>query len=175
MDLAKIAVIVNLEAPRNVKQLRMTLGHTGYYIKLIKAYAQITAPMEKLLKKDATLCWNEECQCNLDVLKENMVTTPILVFPNWKKEFHVHVDASCFALRAVLTQAGEGESNHPIVFASRKLSKAEKSYSTTKCEGLAMVYVLQKFRHYLLGGHIKMYTDHSALKYLVNKPMLGGI
>ena len=37
-----------------------------------------------------------------------------------------------------------------------------------------MVYALQKFRHYLLGAHFKMFTDHSALKYLVNKPMLGG-
>lgn len=37
-----------------------------------------------------------------------------------------------------------------------------------------MVYALQKFRHYLLGGHFKMYIDHSALKYLVNKPVLGG-
>jgi len=51
--------------------------------------------MEKLLKKDATFCWDEECQRSLDVLKENMVIAPILVFPDWKKELHVHVDASC--------------------------------------------------------------------------------
>jgi len=49
----KIVVIVNLEPPGNMKQLRMTLGHTGYYKESIKAYAQITMPMEKLQKKDA--------------------------------------------------------------------------------------------------------------------------
>ena len=43
-----------LGAPRSVKQLHATLGHTRYYRKFIKAYAQITAPMEKLLKKDTT-------------------------------------------------------------------------------------------------------------------------
>ena len=59
------------------------------------------------------------------------------------------------------------------MFASRKLSKTKNNYSTTKREALSMVYTLQKFRHYLLGRHFKMYTDHSALKYLVNKPMLG--
>jgi len=64
--------------------------------------------MEKLLKKDATLCWDEDFQRSLDVLKEKMVTTSILVFPDWKKEFHVHVDVSCIALGVVLTQAGEG-------------------------------------------------------------------
>eukprot|EP00253_Pinus_taeda_P014848 PITA_14848 len=69
VDPAKIVVIVNLEAPRSIEQMRATLGHTGYYRKFIKAYAHITAPMEKLLKKDATFCWDEECQHSLDVLK----------------------------------------------------------------------------------------------------------
>jgi len=74
----------------------------------------------------------------------------------------------------VLMQPGEGDLDHLIAFASRKLSFAEKNYMTTEREGLAMVYALQKFRHYLLGGHFKMFTDHLALKYLINKPMLGG-
>lgn len=108
------------------------------------------------------------------MLKDKMVIASILVFLNWKNKFHVHVDVSCIALGFVLTQAGEGKLDHPIAFANRKLSKVEKKYSTTEHEGLAMVYELQKFRHYLLGGHFKVYTDHSALKYLVNKPVLGG-
>jgi len=174
VDPANIVVIINLEALRSVKPLCVTLGHTGYYWKFIKIYAQITAPMEKLLKKDATFCWDEECYWSLDVLKEKMVIAPILVFLNWKKEFHVHVDSSCIALGSILTQDGEGELDHPITFACRKLFKAEKNYSTTECEGLAMMYVLQNFRHYLLGRHFKMYIDHSVLKYVVNKPMLRG-
>ena len=59
--------------------------------------------MEKLLKKDVKFLWNEEFQQSLDTLKEKMVTTPILVFPDWNKPFHVHVDASCIALGIVLT------------------------------------------------------------------------
>ena len=107
-------------------------------------------------------------------MKENMVIALILVFPDWKKEFHVHVNASCITLREILTQVGGEDLDHPIAFTRSRLSKAKKNYSTTECKGIAMVYVLQKYRHYLLGGHFKMYTDHSALKYLVNKPMLGG-
>lgn len=80
VDPSKIIIIVNLEAPRGVKQLHATLGHTRYYPKFIKAYAQITTPMEKLLKKDTTYFWDEECQHSLNVLKEKMVTAPILVF-----------------------------------------------------------------------------------------------
>jgi len=62
VDPTKIAIIVNLPAPNSVKQLRTVLGHTGYYRKLIKGYAKITTPMEKLLKKEAKFLWNEECQ-----------------------------------------------------------------------------------------------------------------
>ena len=69
---------------------------------------------------------------------------------------------------------GKGDLDHPITYASRKLSFAERNYTTTEREGLAMVYALQKFKHYLLGGHFKMFTDHFALQYLVNKPVLGG-
>jgi hypothetical protein len=103
-----------------------------------------------------------------------MVTAPILVFLDWSKEFHVHVDTSSIALGAVLSQLGAGDIDHPLAFATRKLSTTEINYTTTEREGLAMVYALQKFRHYLLGGHFKMFTDHSALKYLVNNPVLGG-
>ena len=88
VDPTKIAIIVNLPAPNSVKQLRIVLGHTGYYRKFIKGYAKITSSMEKLLKKDVKFLWNEECQQSLDTLKERMVTTPILVFPNWNKPFH---------------------------------------------------------------------------------------
>ena len=110
----------------------------------------------------------------LNTLKENLATTPILVHPNWDKQFHVHIDASSIALGAVLAQPGEMTIDHLVYFASRKLSNAEKNYTMTEREALAMVYSLQKFRHYLLGGKFKFFTDHSALKYLVNKPILEG-
>jgi hypothetical protein len=108
------------------------------------------------------------------MLKQNMVTAPILVFPDWSKEFHIHVNASSIALGDVSAQLGIGEIDHPLAFSSRKLSTTKINYTTIEREGLAMVYALQKFHHYLLGGHFKMFTDHSTLKYLVKKPVLGG-
>jgi hypothetical protein len=69
-----------------------------------------------------------------------MVIAPILVFPYWSNEFHVHVDASSIALGVVLAQPSEGDIDHPLVFSSRKLSTIEVNYTTTEREGLAMVY-----------------------------------
>jgi hypothetical protein len=122
VDLAKIVVIVKLPPPKSVCQLKSTLDHTRYYKKIIREYAQITMLMEKLLKKDTKYEWNDGFQKSLDILKEKMVTAPILVFPYWDKEFHVNVDAFAIALGVVLTQPGEGDIDHPISFSSKKLS-----------------------------------------------------
>jgi hypothetical protein len=142
VDPSKIAIIVDLPTPTSVKQLRTTLGHTSYYRKFIKGYAQITMPMDNLLKKYYQFGWTEEFQHSFDTLKQKMVTVPILVFLDWSKEFHVHVDAYSIALGAVLAQPGEGDIDHPLEFSSRKLSTAEINYTTTRREGLAMVYAL---------------------------------
>ena len=103
-----------------------------------------------------------------------MAFEPILVFLDWNKEFHVHVYTSSVALGVVLVQPSEGDLDHPIAYASINLSFTKQNYTTTQRECLAMVYALQKFRHYLLGRNFKMCTNHSALQYLVNKPVLGG-
>jgi len=75
----KIAIIMNLAAPGSAKQSRTTLGHMGYYRKFIKGYAQITTPLEKMLKKDIKYQWIEDCQHCFEILKEKIVTAPILI------------------------------------------------------------------------------------------------
>jgi hypothetical protein len=73
-----------------------------------------------------------------------MITAPILVFPDWSKAFYVHVDVYSIALGVVLTQPGEGDIDHPLSFARRKLSTTKVNYTTTEREGLAMVYALHR-------------------------------
>ena len=141
VDLARISIVVNLPLPNLVKKLCTVLGNTGYYRKFIKGYVQIKTSMEKLLKWDAKYEWTQECQQSLDILKEKMVTTLILVFPDWKFPFHVHVDGSFIALGVILAQLGEWGLDHPIYFARRN-SSAECNYTTTEREGLVMVYAL---------------------------------
>ena len=72
----------------------------------------------------------------------------------------------------MLAQNSTGKIDQPIAYASRLLSKAEKNYTTTEQEALAMVYAVNKFHHYLLGNKLIFYVDHLALQYLVNKPQV---
>jgi len=129
VDPAKITSIIHMEPPLNIKQLRATLGYTGYYKRFIRNYATITAPMERLLKKTEEFIWTTNCQAVLDKQKERLVSAPILVYLDWNKMFHVHIDSSGIALEAVLAQPRE-KMDHSVYYASRKLSMAENNYTT---------------------------------------------
>lgn len=162
VDMAKIKVIIDLKAPINPKQIRIFLGHTGYYRKFIRQYSDITHPLEELLRADVPYHWTKECQQSFESLKRKLVEAPILKFLDWSRKFHVHIDASALVVGAILAQPIDDSTYHPIVYASRKLNKAERNYSTTEREALRMVFALQKFRHYLLVNPFIFYTDHQA-------------
>lgn len=130
--------------------------------------------MEMLLRKAEALTWSKECPFVLNILKEKLVSALIIIYPEWNKQFHVHINASKISLGAVLAQPGEGSLDHLIYFSSKKLSSTERNYTMTEREALAMVYSLPKFRQYFHGGPFNFFTIHSALKYMVNKIVIEG-
>ena len=134
-------------------------------------YAEVARPLYTLL---VVFEWTEECKQAFQKLKKALVSAPILKAPNWDQIFHVHIDASAFAMGCILAQPGENYMDFPISYASRQLNSAEKNYSTTEREGLAMVYAVKKFRHYLLANKFIFFVNHHALLYLVNKPCATG-
>ena len=97
-----------------------------------------------------------------------MTTALIVRAPTWKLPFEVMCDASDLAIGAVLGQREDGKP-HVVYHASKTLNEAQRNYTTTEKELLAMVYALDKFRAYLVGSDIVIFTDHSALKYLLTK------
>ena len=80
----------------------------------------IAKPLYGLL---VVFIWADECEAYFHKLKKTLSTTPILKAPNWDLVFHVHVDASNFAIRAILAQSREGNMDFPICYASRQLTK----------------------------------------------------
>ena len=168
VDKAKIDIISKLPHPTNVKTIRQFLGHAGFYRRFIKDFAKIAKPLYKLLEKDAQFIWKEECQKSFEELKSHLTTAPIVRAPNWQLPFEVMCDASDLAIGAVLGQREDGKP-HVVYYASKTLNEAQRNYTTTEKELLAVVYALEKFRAYLVGADIVIFTDHSALKYLLTK------
>jgi hypothetical protein len=173
VDQENITAILDILAPTFVRELCATLGHTWYYRRFIHSYVKVV-PLEKLLLKDTNYIWNLECQETLETMKDKLVMTPILMFPDWVNIFHVHVDSSSIVLGTMLTQPRKNHIDHTVYFSNRKISDSEKNYMTTKHEGLVMIYALQKFKHYLLRTPFNFFTSHSMLKYVVNNLVLVG-
>ena len=101
-------------------------------------------------------------------LKAELTSAPIIQPPDWKVPFEIMCDASDYAIGAVLGQR-VGKVPHVIYYASKTLNDAQMNYSTTEKELLAIVFALDKFRSYLLGSKVLIYSDHAALKYLFSK------
>jgi len=168
VDKTKIEVIENLNPIKTVREVRSFLGHADFYRRFIKDFSKITKPLTGLLMKDVEFIFNEKCIEAFNHLKQALISAPILQTPDWTQPFEIMCDASDFAVGAVLGQR-KNKKLHVIYYASRTLDAAQLNYTTTEKELLAVVFAIDKFRSYLVGSKIIVYTDHAAICYLLRK------
>ncbi|KAM2523466.1 hypothetical protein PS1_030284 [Malus domestica] len=168
VDKSKVDLVRYLPSPTSVREVRSFLGHAGFYRRFIKDFSKIAQPLCRLLQKDVSFEFNEACEKAFKHLKELLTTAPIITPPDWSIPFELMCDASDYALGAVLGQR-KNKHSHVIYYASRTLNDAQLNYSTTEKELLAVVFALDKFRSYLIGTKVIVFTDHAALKYLFTK------
>ncbi|CAN6679455.1 unnamed protein product [Malus baccata var. baccata] len=168
VDKSKIDLVRHLPSPTSVREVRSFLGHAGFYRRFIKDFSKIAQPLCRLLQKEVAFEFTKECTESFNQLKELLTTAPIIVPPDWSLPFELMCDASDYALGAVLGQRKD-KKPHVIYYASRTLNDAQLNYSTTEKELLAVVFALDKFRSYLIGTKVIVFTDHAALKYLLTK------
>ena len=165
---AKVELISNLPTPKCVRDIRSFLGHAGFYRRFIKDFSAIARPLCTLLAKDVPFTWSEACDTTFAKLKNMLVSPPIMRSPNWDLPFEIMCDASDYDIGAVLGQR-EDKKAFVIYYASKTLDSAQANYTTTEKEFLAVVFALEKFRSYIVGSPVTIFTDHAALKYLLSK------
>ena len=168
VDKAKVELISNLPTPKCVRDIRSFLGHAGFYRRFIKDFSAIARPLCTLLAKDVPFIWSQSCDIAFTKLKNMLVSPPIMRSPNWDLPFEIMCDASDYAIGAVLGQR-EDKKAFVIYYASKTLDSAQANYTTTEKEFLAVVFALEKFRSYIVGSPVTIFTDHAALKYLLSK------
>ncbi|KAL4290245.1 hypothetical protein GQ457_14G018310 [Hibiscus cannabinus] len=168
VDKAKIEVISKLPPPTTVKGIRSFLGHAGFYRRFIGDFSKITKPLCFLLEQGRPFEFNDDYTKAFNLLKQKLVTGPIVEPPDWKLPFELMCDASDYVVGAVLGQR-KGKIFHPIYYASKTLNDAQVNYTTTEKEMLAVIFAFDKFRSYLIGTKVIVHIDHSAIKYLLTK------
>ncbi|XP_015970827.1 uncharacterized protein LOC107494291 [Arachis duranensis] len=140
----------------------------GFYWHFIKDFSKVALPLSCLLQKDIEFDLSEDCMEVFNKLKIAVTQAPIVRGPDWSRLFEIMCDASNYAVGTALAQR-EGKDPYIIAYASKTLDGAQSNYTTTEKELLAIVFALDKFRAYLLGTKVVVYSDHAALKYLLAK------
>ena len=150
------------------------LGLASYYRRFVSGFSTIANPLFTLTKKDVKFVWSTQCDEAFQKLKDKLVGSPVLAFPQFDRGFILDTDASGVGLGAVLAQKQDNGTVRPIAYASRTLQSHVKNYGVTEMEALGVVWAVRHFRHYLYGHHCDVFTDHEALKSLLNTPHPSG-
>ena len=147
-----------------MKQVCSTLGVLGYQRPFIKNFAAIARPLHDLTKKDKPFVWTQECT---DTLEQLIQAVTSLYQPNWSKQFELEVDASLFAIGAVLFQRDEEGQRRPISYFLQALNFAKRNYDIWDREFLAVIQGLKHNQHLLVGSPHKVLvlTDHENLAH----------
>jgi hypothetical protein len=151
-----------------VKGIRSFLGHAGFYCRFIKDFSYIARPLTHLLAKDVPFEFDDACLRSLEILKKALISAPIIQPPDWSLPFEIMCDTSDYIVGAVLGQTKD-KKHHAIAYASKTLKGPQLNYAITEKELITIVFAIDKFRSYLVGAKVIVYSNHAALKYLLTK------
>jgi RNase H-like domain found in reverse transcriptase/Reverse transcriptase (RNA-dependent DNA polymerase)/Integrase zinc binding domain/Retroviral aspartyl protease len=164
-DPNKFDAIRNYPTPKNADEVRRFVAFCNYYRRFVPEFARKAAPLNRLLRKTVKFDWSLECENSFKEFKNALINPPILVYPDFEKEFHLTTDASDIACGAVLSQTYHGK-ELPIAYASKSFSHGEKNKSTILKELTAIHWAILYFRPYLTGKKFRVWCDHRPLVFL---------
>ncbi|GBG71139.1 hypothetical protein CBR_g8441 [Chara braunii] len=171
-EATKVEVIQKWPQPANVRELRSFLGLASYYRKFVPKFSIIARPLSRLTSKNVSYTWDEECTTAFEALKEALVSHPVLRIADPKLTFVVTTDASLYGIGAVLQQ-DDGDGLRPLEYYSKRMPNHKVAASTYMRELYALSEALDHWKHYLLGRHFKVFSDHETLKWIQTQEPFG--
>ena len=177
-DPMRTIVVVNWEPPTTRTQLKSFLGFMNYYREFIYRFSEIAAPLQDLDRKNVDFAWTEAAQAAFEILKEALLTAPILASPAPEGEYVLDTDASAVAIAGVLQQWQQinGQTKLRVIsYGSRSLRDAERNYGAPKSEMLAVITFIEKYAPIIGIKHFLLRCDAQALQWLKTWSMEDGV
>jgi len=170
MDPVKVAGVREWPTPENKMDVQAFLGFVNFYHRFIQDFSAKAQPLFDLMCSEQVWTWSRREQAAFKDLKTVVTTAPVLMSPQDLEPFWIEADSSDFATRAVLSQQSATDGKwHPVAFYSKSLSSMERNYEIHDKEILAIIHVLEEWRHFLEGvtHPVEIWTDHKNLEYFM--------
>ena len=174
IDQSKIDAIMKIPPPKNIHELKSLQGKLAYIRRFISNLAGRCHPFHRLMKKDTPFEWDESCQNALESIKKYLSQPPVLMAPIQGRPLILYVAAQEGSLGVLLAQENDNGKEGALYYLSRTLTGAELNYSPIEKICLALIFALQKLRHYLLAHSVRLISRADPLKYIMSKPVLTG-
>ena len=158
----KVEAILEVAPPTNVSELTF-LGMVNHYGQFIKFLADLSAPLNHLLRKDKPWQWTQECQDCFVQIKEALTSAKVLAHFNPELQLGLACDASAVGIGVVLFHRYQDGTERPVAYTSKSLNEVEKNYSQIEREALSIIFGIKKFHQFLYGRSFLLVTDHKPL------------
>lgn len=140
----EIGIITALSYPKSVREVRSFLSHAGFYRIYIKDFSKITAPLCKLLQKEAKFNVNEEYKAAFDKLKQLLTTPPIINPPNWDLPFEVMCGASDYVVGLMIGQR-VGEAHDILCYKNLEFGSSKLYYNCKRTFSCGFCFIITLF------------------------------
>ena len=175
MDPVKIAGVAEWPTLESKKEVQSFLGFTNFYHCFIEGFSHLARPLFDLTQDESKWHWDDPECFTFKSIREQIVSAPILMFPEDSQPFQVEADSSDFATGAVLSQQSPVDDKwHLVAYYSESLNTVEQNYEIHDKKMLAIIQALEDWRHFLEGARhtVKMWTDHKNLEYFMTAKTL---
>ena len=162
----KVTAIDEMPFPSSKKEMQSFIGMLNYLTKFSPRLTELSKPIRELIKEKVPFNWGPEHQEAFNMLKKEIVRAPVLAYYNPRKETVLQMDASTKGLGACLLQ-----DEKPIYFASKALTEMQRGYIAIEIESLAVAWAVEKFHHFLYGGHFILQMDQNPLEAILSRSL----
>ncbi|SLM36259.1 retrotransposon nucleocapsid protein [Lasallia pustulata] len=164
MDPKKVQVVVDWSTPTNLKQVQAFIGFCNFYRRFIKGFSKIVGPILKLTQKGVIFQWTDTCQKSFELLKQRVVTAPVLRHFDRTQKAILETGSSDHVNAGVLSQYDDDKVLHPVAFYSKNMVPAECNYEIYDKELLAIIRSTEL--------RVEIFTDHKALEHFMTSKEL---
>jgi hypothetical protein len=169
-----VEAIQTLTLPRSKKEIQSFLGKINFLRRFISNFVELVKFITSMLRKNSEVKWTADARNSFELIKKDLVDAPVLISPDYSKEFLIFSFASDDTLVVVLLQKNKDDLEQPISFFSRALRDVEIRYDIMEKQAYALVKALKAFRVYVLHSKIIAYVPSSAVRDILIQPDIDG-